>query len=41
MGEIKVITKPEVFIIESLNLEDEKHDRFEGKIISQILSVIV
>ncbi len=28
---------PNVFIIESLNFNDEKNDRFEGKILSQIL----
>src|SRR4051794_9671160 len=32
-------TKPEVFIIESLDLDDEKEQRFEGKIISQILAL--
>lgn len=32
-------TKPEVFIIESLDFDDEKHDRFEGRIISQILAL--
>jgi len=32
-------TKPEVFIIESLNFEDEKHNRFEGRIISQIMAL--
>ena len=30
-------TKPEVFIIESLQLEDEKENLYEGQIISQIL----
>jgi hypothetical protein len=32
-------TKPKVFIIESLELEDEKRERFEGHIISDILSL--
>jgi hypothetical protein len=30
-------TEPEVFIIESLNFDDEKNNRYEGKIISDIL----
>jgi len=30
-------TYPEVFIIESLSLEDEKNDRFEGKILYDVL----
>src|SRR5438105_2928617 len=30
-------TKPEVFIVESLNYKDEKADRFEGEVISRIL----
>lgn len=32
-----MFSKPEVFIIESLELEDEKRNCFEGKILSQIL----
>lgn len=32
-------TKPEVFIIESLDFKDEKQELFEGKIISQILAL--
>lgn len=32
-------TKPNVFIIESLTQDDEKHDRFEGRILKQILSL--
>lgn len=32
-------TKPEVFIIESLNFADEQAKRFEGQIISQILAL--
>ena len=31
--------KPEVFIIESLRLDDERNNRFEGQIISQILAL--
>jgi len=30
-------TVPHVFIIESLRLDDEKHERFEGRILQQIL----
>ncbi|WP_456473777.1 hypothetical protein [Candidatus Pyrohabitans sp.] len=30
-------SKPNVFIIESLRFSDEKHNRFEGKFLSQIL----
>lgn len=30
-------TRPEVFILESLNKEDEKHRRFEGRILSDML----
>lgn len=30
-------TKPDVFIIESLNFNDEENERFEGRIISNIL----
>lgn len=33
------MTIPEVFIIESLKLEDEEKDRYEGKIISNILEL--
>jgi len=33
------MSKPEVFIIESLNFEDERAERFEGRIISQILAL--
>jgi hypothetical protein len=32
-------TKPEVFIIESLDFKDEKEELFEGRIISQILAL--
>ena len=31
--------EPNVFIIESLNFEDEKYNRFEGKFLSQILQL--
>jgi hypothetical protein len=31
------MSNPNVFIIESLKFSDEKKDRFEGKILSQIL----
>jgi hypothetical protein len=34
-----VITKPEVFIIESLGFDDEREDRFEGQIIKKILAL--
>jgi hypothetical protein len=34
-----MITKPEVFIIESLKFEDERNKRFEGEIISKILAL--
>lgn len=30
-------TTPQVFIIESLRLDDEEHERFEGRILKQIL----
>lgn len=30
-------TRPEVFILESLNKDDEKHRRFEGRILSDML----
>lgn len=33
------MTKPSVFIIESLNFEDEKKERFEGKFLSHILKL--
>jgi hypothetical protein len=33
------MTKPNVFIIESLRFDDEKEDRFEGKVLSKILSL--
>ena len=33
------MTKPRVFIVESLRFSDEKDDLFEGKIISQILAL--
>ncbi|TVO93205.1 hypothetical protein [Shewanella algae] len=33
------MSKPNVFIIESLDFEDEKSDRFEGKVLSQILKL--
>jgi len=32
-------TKPEVFIIESLDFEDEREERYEGKILSSILAL--
>jgi hypothetical protein len=35
----KITTKPDVFIIESLDFDDEKEERFEGRIISQILAL--
>ncbi len=34
-----MITKPEVFIIESLRFDDERQDRFEGQIIKRILAL--
>lgn len=33
------MSQPEIFIIESLNFEDERAKRFEGQIISQILAL--
>jgi hypothetical protein len=33
------LTKPEVFIIESLRLDDEEHDRLEGKRIAKMLDL--
>jgi len=33
------MSRPEVFIIESLTLDDERHDRYEGQIISRILAL--
>ena len=33
------MSKPNVFIIESLNFEDEEDDRFEGKVLSKILKL--
>jgi hypothetical protein len=33
----KKVTKADVFIIESLEFDDEKDERFEGKFLSQIL----
>ena len=33
------ITKPEVFIVESLDFDDEREQRFEGRIVSQILAL--
>ena len=33
------MSKPNVFIIESLNFEDEENDRFEGKVLSKILKL--
>jgi len=35
----RVKTKPEVFIIESLTFDDEEEKRFEGRILSDILSL--
>lgn len=32
-------TKPNLFIIESLTQDDEKHERFEGRILERILSL--
>ncbi len=32
-------TKPEVFIVESLNFRDEQLERYEGQIISKILAL--
>jgi hypothetical protein len=32
-------TKPEVFIIESLDLDDEKHERQEGQILAKLLKL--
>ncbi|KEI72159.1 hypothetical protein GV64_16775 [Endozoicomonas elysicola] len=34
-----MVSKPNVFIIESLDFDDEKSDRFEGKVLSQILKL--
>lgn len=33
------MSQPEVFIVESLTFADERSERFEGRIISQILSL--
>lgn len=33
------MSQPEIFIIESLNFKDERAERFEGRIISQILAL--
>ena len=33
------MSQPEIFIIESLRFEDERAERFEGRIISQILAL--
>ncbi len=33
------MSQPEIFIIESLDFEDERANRFEGRIISQILAL--
>jgi hypothetical protein len=33
------MSQPEIFIIESLEFDDERADRFEGRIISQILAL--
>lgn len=38
MGKI-TLSKPEVFIIESLRFDDERQDRFEGQIIKKILAL--
>ena len=32
-----MVTKPEVFIVESLEFKDEEEERFEGKILAEIL----
>ena len=32
-------TEPEVFIVESLKWEDEENNRFEGKILTEILTL--
>ena len=34
-----MLTKPEVFIVESLRFKDEDKDKFEGKMISHILNL--
>lgn len=36
---MKNITQPEVFVIESLDFDDEKHDRYEGKLIARMLAL--
>jgi hypothetical protein len=33
------MSQPEIFIIESLNFKDERAERFEGRVISQILAL--
>jgi hypothetical protein len=33
------MSQPEIFIIESLNFKDERAERFEGRIVSQILAL--
>jgi len=33
------VSQPEILIIESLSFEDERAERFEGRIISQILAL--
>ena len=33
------MTKPNVFIIESLDFDDEKNNMYEGKVLSQILEL--
>ena len=33
------MTKPNVFIIESLDFDDEENNRFEGKVLSNILKL--
>src|SRR5436309_4172483 len=33
------MSQPEIFIIESLNFDDERAERFEGRIISKILAL--
>jgi hypothetical protein len=37
--EVQSMTQPEVFIFESLRIEDEERNRFEGKIIADVLNL--
>jgi hypothetical protein len=33
------MSQPEIFVIEPLNFKDERAERFEGRIVSQILAL--